>query len=101
MDTDIKQVWAASNQLSDKRSKVYQKHATKEVRLMEKYEKCKNCGEDIFFQKRWNKWYHNNGKKNCSKQYPQVQINGLILTPVAQPKEERLSQPTPAGRKGI
>ena len=41
---------------------------------MVKYKKCKNCGEDIFFQKKWNKWYHNNGKKHCSKQYPQVQI---------------------------
>jgi hypothetical protein len=56
------------------------------LKIYKTYEKCANCGEDIFFQKRWHKWYHNNGKKHCSINYPQVQINGLILKPIAQSK---------------
>lgn len=55
--------------------------------------KLQNAGWLAVFQKKWNKWYHNNGKKNCSIQYPQVQINDLILTPIAEPKE-RLPGPS-------
>ena len=49
-----------------------------------KYKKCVNCGEDIFFQKKWNKWYHNNGKKNCSDEY------GLPSSLTAHPSENEL-----------